>query len=134
MFGKKKQNEKKESLNFKSDNYKLNDDNYVTNNLVFANLEYISSEPTIYGPMIKQTEQKYIFELLNENGKIRYREIFTGFVADAEESHYFDLPYVVNIVPLKEQVPDVADNIPKYGLLLVLNAVNTKKISKTLKK
>ena len=84
--------------------------------------------------MIKQTEQKYIFELLNENGKIRYREIFTGFVADAEESHYFDLPYVVNIVPLKEQVPDVADNIPKYGLLLVLNAVNTKKISKTLKK
>ena len=41
MFGKKKQNEKKESLNFKSDNYKLNDDNYVTNNLVVANLEYI---------------------------------------------------------------------------------------------
>ena len=29
MFGKKKQNEKKESLNFKSDNYKMND-NYVT--------------------------------------------------------------------------------------------------------
>ena len=56
MFGKKKQNEKKESLNFKSDNYKLND-NYSTNNLVVANLEYISSEPTIYGPMIKQTEQ-----------------------------------------------------------------------------
>ena len=36
MFGKKKQNEKKESLNFKSDNYKLND-NYSTNNLVVAN-------------------------------------------------------------------------------------------------
>ena len=133
MFGKKKQNEKKESLNFKSDNYKMND-NYVTNNLVVANLEYISSEPTIYGPMIKQTEQKYIFELLNENGKIRYREIFTGFVADAEESHYFDLPYVVNVVSLKEEVPDVADNIPKYGLLLVLNEVNTKKRLKTLKK
>ena len=133
MFGKKKQNKKKESLNFKSDNYKMND-NYVTNNLVVANLEYISSEPTMYGPMIKQTEQKYIFELLNENGKIRYREIFTGFVADAEESHYFDLPYVVNVVSLKEEVPDVADNIPKYGLLLVLNEVNTKKRLKTLKK
>ena len=25
MFGKKKQNKKKESLNFKSDNYKMND-------------------------------------------------------------------------------------------------------------
>lgn len=133
MFGKKKQNKKKESLNFKSDNYKMND-NYVTNNLVVANLEYISSEPTPYGPMVKQTKQKYIFELLNENGKIRYREIFTGFVADDEESHYFDLPYVVNIVSLKEEVPDVADNIPKYGLLLLLNEVNTKKILKTLKK
>lgn len=138
MFGKKKQNEKKESLNFKSDNYKLNDnyktDNYKTDNLVVANLDYISSKLTPYGPMVKQTEQKYIFELLNENGKIRYREIFTGFVADAEENHYFDLPYVVNIVSLKEQVPDVADIIPKYGLLLVLNEVNTKKISKALKK
>lgn len=133
MFGKKKQNKKKESLNFKSDNYKMND-NYVTNNLVVANLEYISSEPTPYGPMVKQTKQKYIFELLNENGKIRYREIFTGFVADAEESHYFDLPYVVNVVSFKEEVPDVADNIPKYGLLLVLNEVNIKKRLKTLKK
>ena len=133
MFEKKKQNEKKESLNFKSDNYKMND-SYVTDNLVVANLEYISSESTPYGPMVKQTEQKYIFELLNENGKIRYREVFTGFVADADESHYFDLPYVVNIVSLKEQAPDVDDNIPKYGLLLVLNEVNTKKISKILKK
>ena len=126
--------EAEELKQFKFLKQKFEDIELEKNNLVVANLEYISSEPTIYGPMIKQTEQKYIFELLNENGKIRYREIFTGFVADAEESHYFDLPYVVNIVPLKEQVPDVADNIPKYGLLLVLNAVNTKKISKTLKK
>ena len=71
--------------------------------------------------------------MLNENGKIRYREIFTGFVADAEESQYFDLPYVVNIVSLKEQVPCVADNIPKYGLLLVLNEINAKRISKSNK-
>ena len=133
MFGKKKQNQKNNQLNFKSDNYKIND-SYKTDDLVVANLEYISSEATPHGPMVKQTEQKYIFELLNENGKIRYREIFTGFIADAEESHYFDLPYVVNIVSLKEQVPDVADNIPKYGLLLVLNEVNTKKRLKTLKK
>ena len=56
MFGKKKQNEKKESLNFKSDNYKLND-NYKTDNLVVANLDYISSKLTPYGPMVKQTEQ-----------------------------------------------------------------------------
>ena len=84
--------------------------------------------------MVKQTEQKYIFEMLNENGKTRYSEIFTCFIADAEESHYFDLPYVVNIVSLKEHVPSVAENIPKYGLLLVLNEVNTKKLEKKLKK
>lgn len=133
MFGKKKQNQKNNQLNFKSDNYKIND-SYKTDDLVVANLEYISSEATPYGPMVKQTEQKYIFEMLNENGKTRYREIFTGFIADAEESHYFDLPYVVNIVSLKEQVPSVAENIPKYGLLLVLNEVNTKKLETKLKK
>ncbi len=129
MFGKKKQNQKNNQLNFKSDNYKIND-SYKTDDLVVANLEYISSEATPYGPMVKQTEQKYIFEMLNENGKTRYREIFTGFIADAEESHYFDLPYVVNIVSLKEHVPSVAENITKYGLLLVLNEVNTKKLEK----
>ena len=133
MFGKKKQNQKNNQLNFKSDNYKIND-SYKTDDLVVANLKYISSEATPYGPMVKQTEQKYIFEMLNENGKTRYREIFTGFIADAEESHYFDLPYVVNIVSLKEHVPSVAENIPKYGLLLVLNEVNTKKLEKKLKK
>lgn len=133
MFGKKKQNQKNNQLNFKSDNYKIND-SYKTDDLVVANLEYISSEATPYGPMVKQTEQKYIFEMLNENGKTRYREIFTGFIADAEESHYFDLPYVVNIVSLKEHVPSVAENITKYGLLLVLNEVNTKKLEKKLKK
>ena len=133
MFGKKKQNQKNNQLNFKSDNYKINDSD-KSDDLVVANLEYISSEATPYGPMVKQTEQKYIFEMLNENGKTRYREIFTGFIADAEESHYFDLPYVVNIVSLKEQVPSVAENIPKYGLLLVLNEVNTKKLEKKLKK
>ena len=133
MFGKKKQNQKNNQLNFKSDNYKIND-SYKTDDLVVANLEYISSEATPYGPMVKQTEQKYIFEMLNENGRTRYREIFTGFIADAEESHYFDLPYVVNIVSLKEHVPSVAENIPKYGLLLVLNEVNTKKLERKLKK
>lgn len=132
MFGKKKQNQKNNQLNFKSDNYKIND-SYKTDDLVVANLEYISSEATPYGPMVKQTEQKYIFEMLNENCKTRYREIFTGFIADAEKSHYFDLPYVVNIVSLKEHVPSVAENIPKYGLLLVLNEVNTKKLEKIKK-
>ena len=133
MFGKKKEKQKNDSLNFKSENYQMKD-NYNAGNLVVANLEYISSEATPYGPMVKKTTQKYIFEILNENGKTRYREIFTGFIADCEESHYFDLPYAVNIITLKEQVPSVANNIPKYGLLLVLNEVNTKNKTKKIKK
>ena len=133
MFGKKKEKQKNDSLNFKSENYQMKD-NYNADNLVVANLEYISSEATPYGPMVKKTNQKYIFEILNENGKTRYREIFTGFIADCEESHYFDLPYAVNIITLKEEVPSVANNIPKYGLLLVLNEVNTKNKTKKLKK
>ena len=133
MFGKKKEKQQNNSLNITSENYKMCD-SYKTDNLVVANLEYISSEATPYGPMVKQTEQRYIFELLNENGKTRYREIFTGFIADAEENHYFDLPYVVNITSLKGQVPSTADSIPKYALLLVLNEINAKKASKKLER
>ena len=133
MFGKKKEKQKNDSLNFKSENYKMKD-SYNADNLVVANLEYISSEVTPYGPMVKKTTQKYIFEILNENSKNRYREIFTGFIADSVEGHYFDLPYVVNIIALKEQVPSVASSIPKYGLLIVLNEINTKNNTKKMKK
>ena len=109
-------------------------DSYKAANLVVANLEYISSEGTPYGPMVKTTTQKYIFEILNENSKNRYREIFTGFIVDSEERHYFDFPYVVNITSLKEQIPSVTNSISKYDLLLVLNEVNAKNKTKKLKK
>ena len=130
MFGKKKQNKREETLDFKSNNYKIKDI-FDSDNLVVANLEYISSEATPYGPMVKRTTQKYLFELIYENDKIRYREIFTGFIADTE-NHYFDLLYVVNVVSLKEQEPTVAKQVHKYGLLLVLNEINTKKEEKEL--
>lgn len=131
MFGKKKRKENK--FSFKSDNYQMKN-SYNSDKLIVANLEYVSNEPTRYGPIVKRTEQKYIFEILNEDGKIRYREIFTGFIADANESHYFNLPYVVNIVSLKEQVTSVGNNIPKYSLLLVLNELNKKHNTQRMKK
>lgn len=132
MFRKKKQKQKDDKINFKTDNYIMKD-SYKTDNLVVANLEYVSSEVTPNGPMVKRTSQKYIFEMLIEEDEIRYRELFTGFIAD-EESHYFDLPYVVNVVPLKEQVPTVAETITKYALLLVLNEANTKTSEKEFQK
>ncbi len=129
MFGKKKENQKNNSLNLNNENYQMKD-SYYSNNIVVANLEYISNDEM---PMVIQTNQKYIFEVINENNKIRYREIFTGFIADSEESNYFNLPYVVNITELKEQLPSVANNIHKYGLLIVLNEINTNN-TKILKK
>ena len=86
---------KKNSLNFVSDNYKMKE-NYKSRDLIVANLEYVSSVYNPNGTMIKTTKQKYIFEKINDSGKIRYREIFTGFIADTK-NHCFDLPYVVNI-------------------------------------
>ena len=59
MFGKKKEKQKIDSLNFKSENYQMKD-SYNTDNLVVGNLEYISSEVTPYGPMVKKTTQKFI--------------------------------------------------------------------------
>lgn len=117
MFARKK--------NYESKNYKMMD-NYKSGDLVVANLEYVSSAYTPGGPMVERTNQKYIFEKITEKDNVRYREIFTGFIADTE-THYFDLPYVVNIKSLKEEVPDVTDTIPKYGLLLLINEINISK-------
>ena len=122
MFGKK--NKKTDSINFISDNYQMKDI-YNADNLVVANLEYISDVITPYGPKDEKTSQKYIFEALIENGKIRYREIFTGFIAD-KKNNCFNLPYVVDVISLKELMPSIINKIPKYSLLLVLNDINSK--------
>ena len=131
MFKRKKKSEDSDSLNFKSKNYNMSD-NYKSSDLVIANLEYVSSAYTPNGPMVERTSQKYIFEKIKESGSIRYREIFTGFIADTE-NHYFDLPYVVNIKPLNEEVLTVANNISKYGLLLLINEINVPKKVKVKK-
>lgn len=133
----KRKKEKKlenNSAKVNSDNYKMQD-YYKSDNLVIGNLEHVSSEVTPFGPMVNKTTQKYIFEKINENGKTRYREIFTGFIFDSNESsHYFDLPYVVNIVPLKDKIPTITEDFHKYSLLLILDKVNEKRLIRKLKR
>ena len=126
MFRKKKEN----SLNFKTNNHKMKN-RYNVNSLVVANLEYINDEII---PIIKRTEQKYIFEIINENGKDRYKEVFTGFIADKEENNDFILPYVVNITKVKEEIPSLSNTVSKYSLLLILDEINTKKTVKKFTK
>lgn len=135
IFKRKKEKKLENNLSeVNSDNYKMQD-YYKSDNLVIGNLEQISSEVTPYGPMINKTTQKYIFEKINENGKTRYREIFTGFIFDSNESsHYFDLPYVVNIVPLKDKIPTITEDFHKYSLLLILDKINEKRLIRKLKR
>lgn len=129
MFGRKKK--EKSTLNFKTENHSMND-NYNSENLVVANLEYVSSEYTDYGPMVKRTKQRYLFEKVEGEEGVRYREVFTGFVANTQEE-YFDLPYAVNIKPLKTLIPTVAETIPKYGLLLLVEEINKQKVKVKVK-
>ena len=134
MFGKNKKQveeqkeEKKENLDFETYGY-IMPELFDSNNLVVANLEFVSNRVTTNGTMVETTEQKYIFERISDNGKERFREVFTGFVADNGDAKYFNLPYVVSEVPIRE-VLDVADRLPRYGLLLVLNEINFNKENK----
>lgn len=127
MFGKRKKRDHS-TLGFKSENYEMSE-SFKSENLVVANLEYVSSKYTDFGPMVEKTRQRYIFEKLQgeTENQPRYREIFTGFIAKTSEE-YFDLPYVVNIKPLQEVVPTVAETIPKYVMLLLVDEINKQKV------
>ena len=121
MYGKSKKTNN-DDLKLKSENYKMTD-TYKTEDLVIGNLQYVSSKYTNSGPMMVTTKQKYVFEKIDVEGKIKYREVFTGFIADTD-SNYFDLPYIVNIKPIKETIKNIAETLPKYGLLLVIDEIN----------
>ena len=118
----KRKNKCNDKSSCQSENYRMKD-NYDVENLVSANLKYVSSSVTPYGPMDETTDIKYIFEVIKENDKIRYREVCTGFVADTE-NYYFDLPYAINIKPLVEDVTTDKHNVSKNELLLLIHKIN----------
>lgn len=119
-----KKNARKEEFNFSPKNYTMAEI-YDAEKLVVGKLEYISSDVTEFGPMVKKSSQKYIFEPIVINGIVKYQEVFTGFiVGDSEE--YFDLSYVVDMEKLTEISVDYKQTkIPKLGMLLTLNDVNS---------
>ena len=99
----------KNKLIFEEKNYKMKKE-FDANNLLVGNLETITSGNIYDSPMIKITKQKYIFEL-RKDGK--YREIFTGFLADKVNNtengisfKYFDLPYINNIEQFTKYFPE----------------------------
>ena len=102
------------------------EESYLTADIVVGNLEYVSSAYTPHGPMVETTKQKYFLRLVEDGEDPKYQELFTGYVTNTE-SQYFDVPYVVNVKPLAEEVPNVSKKLHRYGLLLLLNEINTPK-------
>ena len=102
------------------------EESYLTADIVVGNLEYVSSAYTPHGPMVETTKQKYFFRLVEDDEDPKYQELFTGYVTNTE-SQYFDVPYVVNVKPLTEEIPNVSKKLHRYGLLLLLNEINTPK-------
>ena len=96
---------------------------YNAEDLYLARLKWVSSDNVDFsGPMNKETEIKYLFEKEGE----RYKEIFTGFEADISEK-YFNLPYVIDIMPLTEVHEYLkGTTFPRLGMLTLFNVVNKK--------
>lgn len=126
MFGKNKRNE------FGDKGYKMKD-HYEADKLVVARFQRISSGYIEFGPMVETTEQKYIFELVQDGKKIRYREIFTGFITDnvddtsknGVDSKYFDLPYVFEPEKFTKYIPQAKGlTLPKLSLIWTQNDIN----------
>ena len=123
MFGKKKKNVVDvRDTNDLQEKYTMKE-RYNAEDLYLARLKWVSSDNVDFsGPMNKETEIKYLFEKEGE----RYKEIFTGFAADISEKH-FNLPYVIDVVPLIEVHKDLKGTIfPRLGMLTLFNVVNKK--------
>ena len=123
MFGKKKKNVIDDrNTNNSQEKYTMKE-SYNADELFLARFKWVSSYNADYsGPMNKETEIKYIFEKVEE----KYKEVFTGFEADIVDE-YFDLPYVIDIVPLTEVYEKFkGTKFHRLGMLTLFNEVNKK--------
>ena len=125
MFGKKKKNVVDVRDNNDSQEKYTMKESYNADGLYLARLKWVSSDNVDFsGPMNKETEIKYLFEKEGE----KYKEIFTGFEADIIEKH-FNLPYVIDIMPLIEVHEDLKGTIfPRLVMLTLFNEVNKKEM------
>ncbi len=119
----------KEEPSFSPENYTMAEI-YDAEKLVVGKFEYISSDVTEFGPMVKKTSQNYIFEPIVISGMVKYQEVFTGFIAGDSAEGYFDLPYVVEMEELTKILVDYKQTkIPRLGMLLTLNEVNSQMVN-----
>lgn len=131
MFGKNKKKEIKHNT-FGDNEYSMKE-KYNTNELIVANLQRISSAYVPYGPIIETTNQKYIFEKIENNNNIKYREIFTGFITECLDNtdknettiQFFGFPYVYKPKKFTDYFPEtIGIEIPKLSLIWAQNDIN----------
>lgn len=130
---------------------------YNANDLYVGELEYISSEVTPYGPMVKKIKEKFIFEKVEivenkpkkgilslfkngtendveEETREEIQEVFTGVALDLDDASYFDVPYIINMKPYVELFPEEKDSeICMMNMLLIHDDINQKSKTKTKK-
>ncbi len=133
ILPKKKKEEKEQKKvegQFEKKDYVMKDV-FNAEDLVIGKLEYVSSDVSSdacdFGPICIKTDQFYIFEPIKIEGVInhKYKEVFTGFIAKTE-MEFFDLPYIVDYEKLTDVLPDYQNSkIPKFGMLLALDEINT---------
>lgn len=133
MFGKNKNNSKNP---FGDKGYTMKD-YYKPENLIVAKFQRRSNIDTedSFTPMVKTTNQIYIFEIIFDKNEKKYREIFTGFIAYDKDEGILNLPYVVDPIPFTDYFPKTINSkIPKLSLIWILNDINYPKMKKELKK
>lgn len=124
----------KRKLHFYEEGYTMKKE-YSADGIIVSKLYFVKGNEELFGLISGKTKIKYFFEPIEEDEKIRYREIFTGFIAD-DELAYLDLPYLSKE---KEALTDYFTELkgvtlPKLSLLLYLNKVNEKRKDKTYQK
>lgn len=118
-------NRRSSSNQFGDKDYTMKE-SYQADELVVAELKRISNDFDFeeLSIAVNTTEQKYLFEIVWEDGKMKYREVFTGFITN-DKSKFINLPYVGNPRPLVEVLPELEHrNLSKLNLILVSNNIN----------
>lgn len=105
---------------------------YKTEELVIGRLQYVSDEYTEAAPLHKKTNMYYIFKPIIVEGIVRYLDVLTGLIVD-DMAKYFNTPYIADVDKLTDILPEYKETeISKLGLLLLIDEINTKKLTQTL--
>lgn len=123
---KKDSNDSKKTV--ENEKYKMKD-YYMSKRLIVAKLK-IPRKDSLARSYIC-LDENYIFEVMpvydndNDEGKVKFREVFTGFIADVERDDYLNAgPCIVDWYPLTAVLPSVDEKISKLELLWIQNDIN----------